>query len=416
MSIALDYRLSGHTPLLDKLLLGMTPREYVRSLATPGNWIVVAILCVGIPVTILRFTHGLGQVTNLNDDYPWGLWIGFDVLCGVALAAGGFCLAAMVHIFHVKQYEALVRPAILTGFLGYFFVAIGLLFDLGRPWRLPYPIFVSHGTTSVMFEVAWCVAMYLTVLFLECCPVFFGWLDWHRLRKLVGRLTFALAILGVVLSTLHQSALGGLFLIAQTKLHPLWYSSYIPAFFLVSALSAGVSMVIFEGWLSHRVFSDRVDSSGHADFDRLTLGLAKGGAMILFTYFCLKWIGVAHDGRWEYLATGFGAWFLLEIFGFVLGPALLFTFSVKRGSVRLARIAAIWTILGVVFNRLNVAMFVFNWQLPYRYIPHWMEIAVTVTLVTVGLMTFRFIVNRMPILDSGQVPASSEVCLPVVKK
>lgn len=396
---------SSQMTLAEKVLLGLTPRAYARSLATPGNFIIAVILCVGGPLTILRFTQGLGVATNLNNDYPWGLWIGFDVLCGVALAAGGFCLAATVHIFGVKEYEAVVRPAILTGFLGYFFVAVGLLYDLGRPWRLPYPIFVSHGTASVMFEVAWCVAMYLTVLFLEFCPMLFHWLEWKWVERWVHRLTFLLAILGVVLSTLHQSALGGLFLIAEGKLHPLWYSPYIPAFFLVSAMSAGVSMVIVEGWISHRLFSHRVDHAAHEKFDRLTLGLAKAGAAVLFTYFFLKWIGVAHDGRWAYLASGFGAWFLVEVLGFVLGPALLFTTAVRKSSVGLARIAAVWAVVGVVLNRLNVALFAFNWQLPYRYIPHWIEIGVTLTLVTTGLVLFRFIVNRMPVLsDRGFEP------------
>ncbi|MBI2425770.1 MAG: Ni/Fe-hydrogenase cytochrome b subunit [Candidatus Hydrogenedentes bacterium] len=378
----------------------MTLRGYLRSLVTPGNAVVAAILCVGFPITILRFTQGLERVSNLSNDYPWGLWVGFDVLCGVALAAGGFCLAATVHIFHMHQYEAIVRPAILTGFLGYFFVAVGLLLDLGRPWRLPYPLFVSHGTTSVMFEVAWCVAMYLTVLFLEFSPALFVWLGWEKLRRWVARLTFMLAILGVVLSTLHQSALGGLFLVAANKLHPLWYSIYIPAFFLVSAMAAGVSMVIFEGWLSHRIFASRLGTGPHHNFDQLTLGLAKASAIILFTYFCLKWIGVAHDNRWAYLWSGFGALFLVELLGFVLAPAILYTVAVKRRSVTLARIAAVWAVLGVVLNRLNVSLFAYNWQFPERYVPHWMEIAISITLVTIGLMTFRFIVNRMPILNA----------------
>ncbi len=385
--------------LRDKLLMGMTPREYVRSLLTPGNGLVALILCSGLIFTVLRFTRGLGAVTNLSNDYPWGLWIGFDVLCGVALAAGGFSLAAAVHIFGLHKYEALVRPAVLTGFLGYFFVSLGLLFDLGRPWRLPYPIVVSHGTTSVMFEVAWCVAMYQTVLFIEFSPALFEWLGWEKIRKLVVRLTFLLAILGVVLSTLHQSAIGGLFLIAKEKLHPLWYSPYIPAYFLTSALAAGVSMVIVEGWISHHAFKRRIDPTRHHELEELTLGLAKAGSAILFTYFCLKWIGVAHDDRWAYLSTGFGAWFLVELLGFVLAPAILFTVAVKRNSVGLTRAAAVWAVLGVVLNRLNMALFAFNWQLPHRYVPHWMEIGITISLVTAGLTVFRFIVNRMAILS-----------------
>jgi Ni/Fe-hydrogenase subunit HybB-like protein len=379
-------------------MLGMPVSRYIRSLCTPFNFVALLILAIGIPVAWIRFTRGLDSTTNLTNDYPWGLWIGFDVLCGVALAAGGFCIASAVHVFGLRDYQAIVRPAILTGFLGYFFVVIGLLFDLGRPWRLPYPLFISQGHTSIMFEVACCVALYLNVLFLEFSPALLEWLGWKVLRKWILRLTLAASILGVVLSTLHQSSLGALFLVAPGKVHPLWYSSYIPVFFFVSCIAAGLSMVIVESMLSHRIFAHQVTKKNHQHLDELTVRLAKGAAIVLATYFVLKWIGVAHDHRWAYLGTGFGLWYLVEILGFVLLPCLLFALAVKKSSASIARAAAVWTILGIILNRLNIALFTFNWQLPDRYIPHWMEFAVTITIVTVGLLTFRFVVNRMPIL------------------
>jgi Ni/Fe-hydrogenase subunit HybB-like protein len=384
----------------------MSWSEYLRSLLTPGNALVALIVVVGVGATVLRFTGGLAQVTNLNDNYPWGLWIGVDVLCGVALAAGAFTVACAVHVFGLHAYKPLVRPAVLTGFLLYLVYAIGLTFDLGRPWRLPYPIFVSHGTTSVMFEVAWCVAMYLTVLFLEFSPMALEWLGLEKLRRVLARLTLALAILGVVLSTLHQSALGGLFLIAPDKVHPLWYTGYIPVFFLLSAIGAGLSMVIVGSSLSNRIFRDRVGRFDTALQHKLLLGLSRTTAMVLATYFCLKWIGVAHDHKWAWLATGYGAWFLVEVFGFVLAPALLFMAAVKRRSVRMAQVAAVMTVVGLVLNRLNIAMFTFNWQMSERYVPHWMEVAITLMLFTVGLMAYRFIVNRMSILDKAPVRAT----------
>lgn len=382
----------------EKLLLGMPLPQYMRSLKTPFNAVAALILCVGIPVTAIRFTQGLGATTHLTNDYPWGLWIGFDVLCGVALAAGGFCMASTVHLFKLKQYYPVMRPAILTGFLGYFFVVIGLCFDLGRPWRLPYPMFVSYGVTSVMFLVAWHVALYLTVQFLEFCPAIFEWLGWTQVRRWILKLTIGATAFGVILSTLHQSALGGLFLLAPGKVHPLWYSAFIPVFFFVSSVAAGLSMVIVESMLSHRLFNNQVRDEEPHGLDRLTVGLAKGAAIVLFTYFCLKWIGVAHENRWAWLFSGYGLWFLLEVGGFVLGPCVAYVIAVKRNSARIARIAAVWTVLGIVLNRLNVSILTFNWQLPYRYIPHWMEFAVTITIVTVGLLTFRFVINRMPVL------------------
>lgn len=381
-----------------QVFLGMSLRDYWRSLQTPFNYIAAAILAVGLPITWLRFTRGLETVTNLTNDNPWGLWIGFDVLCGVALAAGGYCVASAVHIFGLKQYYPIVRPAILTGFLGYFFVVVGLCFDLGRPWRLPYPMFVSYGVTSVMFLVGWHVALYLAVQFLEFCPAIFEWLGWKKVRAWVVKLTIGATVFGVILSTLHQSALGAMFLLAPAKLHPLWYSAFIPVLFFISSMAAGLSMVIFESTLSHRLFGHQISREDHANSDKLTIGLGRAASIVLFTYFCLKWIALAHGNHWDLLATNYGRLFLLEVVGFVLLPLMLLVRGVRNRHVGLIRLAAVWTILGIIFNRLNVSIFAFNWQLNDRYFPHWMEFAVTITIVTAGLLSFRWIVNRMPVL------------------
>jgi Ni/Fe-hydrogenase subunit HybB-like protein len=384
--------------LADKLFMGQPFAQYVRGLATPFNFVAAIIVCVGLVLTVVRFTQGLAATTNLTNDYPWGLWIGFDVLCGVALAAGGFVLASTVHLFGLRDYYPLVRPAILTGFLGYFFVVVGLCYDLGRPWRLPYPIFVSYGVTSVMFLVGWHVALYLTVQFLEFCPAIFEWLDTKKLRKWIGYLTIGATVFGVILSTLHQSALGALFLLAPTKVHPLWYSPWIPVFFFVSAVIAGLSMVIFESMLSHRVFHHQVAGHNPDHSDRLVIGLGKAASVVLFTYFCLKWLGVAHGQHWDLLATPYGYWFMVEVFGFVLLPCFLYAFAVRRRNARLVRAASVITVLGIILNRLNVSVITFQWNLDDRYFPRWSEFAVTIFIVTVGLLTFRWMVNRMPVL------------------
>lgn len=393
--------------LADKLFMGQPFREYARGLVTPFNIVAAIILCVGIPIAIYRFLFaGLEGVTNLTDNYPWGLWIGFDVLVGVALAAGGFVLGSAVHLFGMRQYYPLVRPAILTGFLGYFFVVVGLCFDLGRPWRLPYPMIVSYGVTSVMFLVGWHVATYLTVQFLEFCPAIFEWLGLNRLRKWALWLTIGATVFGVILSTLHQSALGALFLLAKGKVHPLWYSPFIPIFFFVSAVIGGMTMVIFESMLSHRIFHSQVADHDPAEIDRLVIGLGKAASVLLFTYFCLKCIGVAHGQCWHYLNTPYGYWFLLELFGFVLLPCFLFAIAVRNQSASLVRFTAVLTVLGIVLNRLNVSVITFQWNLEDRYFPHWMEFAVTIMVVTIGLITFRWIVNRMPVLyDHPDYPA-----------
>ena len=369
-------------------------------LVTPFNVVAALILAVGVPVIVIRFTMGLGACTNLSDTNAWGLWIGFDVLVGVALAAGGYVTSCAVYVFGMKAYHPIVRPAVLTGFLGYTMVAIGLLFDIGRPWRLPYPFVMSQGWTSVMFEVAACVGLYLTVLFLEFLPVPFEWLRWKKLRKFFIELTIPLTILGVILSTLHQSSLGALFIITPGKLHPLWYTPYLGILFFVSSIVAGLSMVIFESGLSHRVFSSRLDPQHPADHDALTLGLTKAAALVLYAYFGMKVMALAHGNHWSLLNTGYGAWFLVELIGFVALPCTLFARAYRQRDARLARFTAALTAIGIVLNRLNVSIIAFNWQLPVeeRYVPHWMEIAVTITLITVGVLAFRWIVERMPVL------------------
>ena len=371
-----------------------------KNIFTPFNIVAGVILAVGGVLTILRFTGGLATVTNLSDYNPWGIWIGFDLLVGVALAAGGYVTSAAVYIFGMKKYHAAVRPAILTGFLGYALVVLALHYDVGRPWRLPYPFIVQQGTTSLLFEVGACVALYLTVLAIEFTPAPLEWLGFKRARAIVVKLTMLLTIFGVVLSTLHQSSLGALFLIAPSKLHPLWYSSYIPIYFFISSIIAGLSMVIFEGTLSYRFFKSKMDAEHLAEKDTIALGFGKAASLVLAGYFIIKVIGVAADNNWHHLASGYGAWFLVEMLGFVALPCFLYALGVREKNVKLIRWTAALTVLGIVINRFNVSMIAFNYHLPSseRYFPHWMEIGISLFIVTLGLVVFRFIVTRMPIL------------------
>ena len=206
--------------------------------------VLILVLAAGFYSTILRFTRGLGAVTNLSDQFPWGLWVGFDVLCGVGMAAGGFTLAAIVYVFHIDRFHAVLRPSILTAFLGYALVAVALLFDLGKPYNIWHPL-IMWNPHSVMFEVAWCVTLYLTVLALEFSPAVFERFHLHTPLRMVKGMTIPLVIMGVLLSTLHQSSLGSLYLIVPEKLHPYWYSPLLPVFFFISAISVGLAMVIF---------------------------------------------------------------------------------------------------------------------------------------------------------------------------
>jgi Ni/Fe-hydrogenase subunit HybB-like protein len=204
-------------------------------------------------------------------------------------------------------------------------------------------------------------------------------------------------VLSVIFSTMHQSALGSLFLLAPTKLHPLWYTPYIFVFFFVSAIIAGLSMVIVESFLSHKAFASQLKGA-HFDLDKLTLGLGRAAAIVMFAYFFLKLQGVVDGHTWGYLATGYGAWWLVETVGFGLVPALLCAWGARNGSVKAVRIGGAMGVLSIALNRLNMSVIAFNWNEPVRYFPSWQEVLVSLTLCTLGVVLFRFIVNRMPIL------------------
>lgn len=367
---------------------------------TPANILTAIILAVGLVLTVKRFTMGIGSVTNLTDDNPWGIWIGFDLLCGVALAAGGYTTSAACYIFGFKRFHAAVRPAILTAFLGYALVVFALNYDVGRPWRLPYPIFYQQGTTSILFEVGLCVFIYLTVLFLEYLPAALEWkggLD--KYRGILVKLTMGLTILGVILSTLHQSSLGALYLIVPSKLHPLWYTPYLPVMFFMSSMFAGLSMVVFEGTLSHKYFHHKMDEDYNANYLDLQFAFAKGAAWIMAGYLAMKLLGLSMDNRWHYLFTGYGAWWLFEVVGFVMLPCYCYAVGYRDRNIGLVRLAAPWTVIGIMLNRFDVSLIAFNWQLPSaeRYFPSLGEIIISLFVVTVGVLVFRWIVTRMPI-------------------
>ncbi|MEK7448726.1 MAG: NrfD/PsrC family molybdoenzyme membrane anchor subunit, partial [Planctomycetota bacterium] len=212
-------------------------------LVTPGTIILLFLILLGAVMAVYRFAKGLGASTNLSDTFPWGLWIGVDVLSGVALAAGGFTIAAAVYIFNLKKYHPILRPAILTAFLGYMVVIVALLFDLGKPYNIWHPM-VMWQPHSVMFEVGWCVMLYSTVLALEFSPAALEKFKMDGLLKIIKVVTIPLVIAGIILSTLHQSSLGSLFLIVPDKLHSIWYTPLLPVMFFVSAVMVGLAMVI----------------------------------------------------------------------------------------------------------------------------------------------------------------------------
>jgi len=380
-----------------KILLGETLPEYVKERMTAPIIASLLVIAAGLTLIVYRFYAGLGAATNLSQNQPWGIWIGFDMMTGICLAAGGFTIGAAVEIFGLEEYHAIERPAILTGFLGYILAIIGLIVDLGKPWNM-VQVTMRNGTQSVLFEVAWCVMCYTSVLALEFAVPFFEWLGWKKVYSLLKKTLLGLTVLSVMFSTMHQSALGSLFIIAPGRLHPLWYSESIFIFFFVSALIAGISMVIVESSISHAIFSKQFVGQ-HVDADELTLGLGKAGAVVMFAYFFLKLQGVVDNHAVEFIGKGFyGKWWLVEMLGFVLFPTLLYAWGARNRRVKAVRWAAAIAVLGIVFNRLNISVIAFNYNQEIRYVPSWMEVLVSVSLVLIGILAFRWIVHRMPVL------------------
>jgi len=380
-----------------KFLAGeMKPRG---SFLTPFNIISIPIMILGLVLIVIRFWKGLGSVTNLTQEVPWGLWIGFDVVTGVAFAGGAYVLTFMVYILNMQKYHSIVRITVLNGFLAYVFYAGALLLDLGRPWNVINPIIGnSFGTSSVLFLVAWHFLLYMIAQLIEFSPAVAEWLGAKKARKILSGMTVAAVIFGITLSTLHQSGLGALYLMAKDKIHPLWYNEFIPVMFFVSSIFAGLSMVIFEGSISHKVFSGQISEHNHRSHNSILIGLSKICAVAMFAYFFLQILVFVHGKHWDLLTTPMGYWYLVEMLGFVLLPMILFIYSYRHKSINLIKVAAILTMLGVIINRLNVTVIGFKWDAAIRYIPTWMELVVTLAVIFTEIWIFRWVVNRMPVL------------------
>lgn len=389
-----------------------------RPLNTPGVRVLLLLIAVGAAVAAVRFRSGLGAVTHLDDRFPWGLWIAVDVATGVALAAGGFTTAALAHIFHRRQYESLVRPALLTALLGYTFVALGLVVDLGRYYNIWHPALPSMWSGhSPLFEVAMCVMAYLTVLYIEFVPILVERFS-GRVRlpgplavldrpveaflrlfdATLGRVMAVFIILGVVLSCLHQSSLGTLMLLAPSKMHPLWWTPILPLLFLLSAVAVGLAVVVFESLLASRTFHRRPEM-------KVLGSVAKIIPVILLVYLGFKVADLAIRGALPRILEGSFASiaFLIEVGVGVAVPIAMFASARVRRSPRLLLTAATLTVLGVAWNRIDV--FLVAYTPPYathRYVPSFGEVAVTVGLIAALVLLYRVLITILPILPAEE--------------
>lgn len=411
-----------------------------------GLRIVWLLAILGLGLILFRWFFGLGAATNLSDGYPWGFWIAVDILAGIALAAGGFVMAGTVHLFGGHRFHALARPAILTALLGYLMFIFGLFVDLGRPWNIWRASYMWHHE-SPMFEVAWCVMLYTTVLILEFLPVVFEryrLTKWHeRWTKSVSwiiivmlsmftlamtysfvwmlviaaillfwevamrrgwmprdkQMPIVLIMAGVMFSTMHQSSLGTVFLLVPYKLHALWYSPLLPLFFVLSAIMVAPAMVTFEALMSERVLGHK------ARFD-LLYDVSKAMPYLLGLYLLLKVADIV--GRWAVmnaftLNSQTVSWWLELTVGVIL-PLVLYLTPEVRSSRSGLLWASILVVVGLIWNRINVAIvgvIVKQWE---TYYPHVIEVLITMGIVSIGLLAFRWVVLNMPISE-GHAPS-----------
>lgn len=388
-------------PMLQRIQLPTIPAS-----KTLTYTFLAVLWLVAVGIAVVRFFLGLGYTTNLSDQFPWGIWIAFDVVCGVALAAGGFVMAGTVHVFKLEKYHPIVRPAILTALLGYLLVIVGLLFDLGRWYNVWHPIFgAPWGMANIhspMLEVGWCVFLYSTVLALEFSPVIFEKFNWQFPLKLVRKVTLPLVILGMCLSTLHQSSLGSLFLIVPEKINPLWYTPWMPVFFFISAVAVGLGMTIVEANLSARGF-------GRALENDLLQGLGRAASVVLGIYLAAKIADLIWRGAWTALsASAFHTTlYSIEMVLGVIVPMVVLATKRGRENPRTVFISGALIVGGVILNRLNTALL--GWWVYVDgspiYIPAWSELWITISLVSVGVVAFALIAKYFPLFSDEHAHA-----------
>jgi Ni/Fe-hydrogenase subunit HybB-like protein len=388
-------------------MIARTTFSRLRSVRpSPAVLLLSALVVIGVIVALIRFAFGIGAISNLNNSYPWGLWISLDLLCGVALGSGAFTMAAIVYIFNLKQFRPLLRPSILTGFLGYVMVIIALLVDLGRPERIWHMIIYQNGH-SVLLEIGLCVMLYTTVLALEFLPVLLERPNWEKPLRILHSITMPLVILGVVLSTLHQSSLGSLFLIMPEKLNPLWYSPLLPLFFFISAVGVGLAMVIFESSISSRAFQRGLETD-------LLAKLAKAIPFVLGIYLLLKFSDLIVEGKLALLVQPdwFTLLFWLEVIIGAVLPIVWFTRRANRESSRGLLLGALFVIGGLMLNRFDVSLLALHHLGSQAYTPNLMEFAISFGIISAGILTFGLIAKYFPLFESGEHAAQRSTTRP----
>jgi Ni/Fe-hydrogenase subunit HybB-like protein len=383
-----------------------------KSLITPWRVIAGLIFAVGAVATYVRFVMGWQAATHLSDGQPWGIWVGVSTLCGVGLSAGGFAIAAAVYLLGMERYRPISRAAVMIAFLGYVTVCAGYAWELGLPWNFWHPIFMWNRS-SVLFEVVWCIMLYTTVLALEFSPALIEKLPWQKMRETLltwqHRVLIALVLIGVLLSSLHQSFLGGLFIIFKGKEYPLWYSQYQTTNFYLSALPAGLAMVIIAMYLSMRSLNAKLDPKLLDELSRVVTPL-----LVIFGLFRFVDLLRQHAGEYMFMARPETLYFWLEIALFVVAPLVLFNLQRIRSTPIGLYWAAAVTVMGFITHRVNVSITALERATGTHYVPKWSELAVTIMLIAAAVLVFRWTVLHMKIFPGTETRTAWVIQAPAV--
>jgi Ni/Fe-hydrogenase subunit HybB-like protein len=391
--------------------INMTLHPRMRLRFSPLVWTLLALMGIAVMVAMVRYLFGIGPISDLSNSYPWGFWISFDLFTGVAISSGGFLMAGMVYILQIKEFQPLLRPSVLTAFLGYIMVAVALLVDLGHPERIWY-MMIHWNHTSVLLEIGICVMSYLTVLAIEFAPVVFEGLKWQKLAHFIHKFIMPFVILGVVLSTLHQSSLGSLLLIEPYKLHPLWWTPILPILFFISAIAIGLAMIILESSLSSRYFKRGLET-------HLLQKLAKAIPLVLVIYLLLKFGELTWAGDLSYLFTSGKMSFLFwtEIAISSVVPIIWFSFKQNRQNPNRLLIGAIILLLGMIMNRFDVSwlavrhydslFYIPTFMSNVHYFPTLVEVSLSLGIFSAGILAFGLAAKYLPVFEAEEHVAHS---------
>jgi Ni/Fe-hydrogenase subunit HybB-like protein len=373
---------------------------------SPLVLVLLALMGIAAIIAMVRYTLGIGAISNLSNAYPWAFWVSFDLFTGIAISSGAFVITSIVYIFELEQFRPLIRPTLLTGFLGYVMEVISLLVDLGHPERIWY-YFIHQNFTSFLLAIGLYVMIYAAILLVEFAPVVFERFKMQKLVGLIQRFMKPLVILGAVISTLHQGSLGALLLIQPAKLYPLWWTPLLPVLFFVSAISIGQAMTMLESSLSSHYFKRGLELD-------LLEKLGRAIPVVLGIYLLIRFIQLAVAGDLHYLFTGgwMSVLFWAEILVGAVVPLVLFSFKKVRQNPKGLLAGAVILLLGMILNRFNVSWFAVKHPDPLSYLPTFMgnvhyvpslpEVLVSVGIFAFGILAFGLAAKYLPVFETEE--------------